>query len=228
MAAENSERLNLVNIRDKVYKVLRERILNHKYPPGFRFDLSQLEEQLGISRTPLKEALHRLETEGLIEIRPRRGTYVVDLNLQDVSESFDVRCILECAAAEIAARKVTDEELSQLRSIILEMKHLLRSGDYQSIIGNYLELDRQFHRMLVSMAQNKRLTDIYTKVDTHLQVARVRQKFNASDSKQYTEVEHEAIMQALEQRDTEALVKHLSDHATLSKQRVLKVMQDNE
>ncbi len=208
--------------------MLRERILNHEYPPGFRFDLSRLEEQLGISRTPLKEALHRLETEGLIEIRPRRGTYVVDLNLQDVAESFDVRRILECAVAEIAVREATDEELSQLRAIIEEMKQLLRSGDYQTIISNYLELDRQFHIMLMGIAKNKRLTDVYTHVDTHLQVARVRQKFNVSDSKQYTEVEHEAIMQALEHRDTETLVKHLADHAELSKQRVLKVMQDHE
>ena len=228
MAAENSERLNLVNIRDKVYRILHERILNHEYPPGFRFDLSRLEEQLGISRTPLKEALHRLEAEGLIEIRPRRGTYVIDLNTQDVAESFDVRRILECAAAEIAVRKATDEELDQIRTITEEMRHLLRSDDYQVVVGSYIELDRQFHRMLVSMSKNKRLTDIYTQVDTHLQVTRVRQKFNVSDSKQYTEVEHEAILQALEQRDTETLVRRLTDHAEQSKQRVLRVIETNE
>ena len=96
---------------------------------GFTIFFLPIQEQLGISRTPLKEALHRLETEGLIEIRPRRGTYVVDLNLQDVAESFDVRRILECAVAEIAVREATDEELSQLRSIIEEMKQLLRSAE---------------------------------------------------------------------------------------------------
>lgn len=228
MEATNSAPLNLVNIRDEVYRVLRERILSHEYAAGFRLDLSRLEAQLGVSRTPLKEALHRLEAEGLVEIRPRRGTYVIDVKAQDVAESFDVRRILECAAAEIATREASDAEINQLHTIAAEMKRLLGSDDYQVIVGKYIELDRQFHRMLVSLSKNKRLTDIYTQVDTHLQVARVRQKFNLSDSKQYTELEHEVILQALEQRDSEALVRRLTDHAEQSKQRILKVIEANE
>ena len=228
MEATNNAPLNLVNIRDEVYRILHERILNHEYPPGFRFDLSRLEEQLGISRTPLKEALHRLEAEGLVEIRPRRGTYVVDLNAQDVAESFDVRRILECAAAEIAVREATAEEFGQLRTITEEMKRLLRSDDYQVIVSKYIEMDRQFHRALVNMAKNKRLADIYAQVDTHLHIARIRQKFNVADSKQFTEAEHEAILQALEQRDVESLVHHLKNHAEQSKQRVLKVIEADD
>lgn len=223
-STDSSPKLNLINIRDEVYKHLRTEILNHDYPAGYRFDLSLLENQLGVSRTPLKEALHRLEVEGLVEIRPRRGTYVVDIDPADVAESFEVRHILECAAAELGVVKATDTEVQEIRAVAEAMKALLRSNDYQIIIGQYIELDRRLHTMLVDLAQNSRLTRIYLQVDTHLQVARVRQKFSVSDSKRYTEVEHEAILVALEQRDREALVAALTNHTQLSKQRILKVI----
>lgn len=226
-APPDKTKLNLVNIRDEVYKLLRERILNHEYPPGFRFDLSRLETQLGISRTPLKEALHRLEAEGLIEIRPRRGTYVIDIDPADVAESFEVRCILECAAAEIAVKKASNEDIAQLRQIAGEMSQLLLAGDYQTIVGPYIDLDRQFHKKLVELARNKRLTEFCNRLDTHVQIARVRQKFRLSDSQQYTETEHEAILLALECRDAKALVKGLAEHIELSKVRTLEAIENH-
>jgi GntR family transcriptional regulator, rspAB operon transcriptional repressor len=224
MVAGDNTKINLTNIRDEVYRILHERILNHEYPPGYRFDLYELEEQFGISRTPLKEAVHRLEVEGLIEIRPRRGTYVVDIDSHNVAESFDVRRILECGAAEIVVRHATDAEIGELRALAVQMSQLLEANDYQAIVEKYIELDRQFHKRLVSLARNKRLAEAWTRIDTHVQIARVRQKFTRSDSQQYTETEHEAILQALELRDVEALVKVLAEHIELSKIRTLKAI----
>jgi len=228
MAADYSDKLNPVNIRDEVYKLLHERILNHEYPPGFRFDLSQLEKQLGISRTPLKEALQQLKAEGLVEIRPRRGTFVIDIDPQDVAESFDVRLILECAAAKIAVEKATETEITQLRSLAHKMSQLLVSDDYQRIVAKYIELDRQFHKLLVSLARNNRLTEVWTRLDTHVQIARVRQKFALSDSQQYTETEHETILQALENRESDRLVNSLAEHIELSKLRTLGAIEAND
>ena len=228
VAAEQKGRLNLGNIRDEVYRILQERILRHEYPPGFRFDLSQLEEQLGISRTPLKEALHRLEVEGLIEIRPRRGTYVIKLEPNDVAESFDVRRILECAAAEIAVSKASEADLAQLRTIADEMSQLLASDEYQRIVERYIELDRQFHGLIVKLAGNKRLAEMWRQLDTHVQVARVRHKFARSDSVQYTQTEHEAILQAFAQRDAPAVSQALAEHIDISKARVLKAIETND
>jgi len=224
MAAHERPKLNLVNIRDEVYKVLHERILTHEYPPGFRFDLAELENQLGVSRTPLKEALHRLEAEGLIEIRPRRGTYVINIDPAEVAESFEVRRILECAAAEIAVQQASDEEIGQLRAIAEEMRRLLVSAEYQRIVTDYIELDRHFHKLLVSLARNRRLVDICQQLDTHLQIVRVRQKFDLADSK-HTESEHDAILSAFEQRDAAAVVRAVGEHIRISKMRTLKVME---
>ncbi len=227
MEVDVENKLNLVNIREEVYKLLRDRILRHEYPPGYRFDLSELENQLGISRTPLKEALHRLEVEGLIEIRPRRGTYVVDISSEQIAESFDVRRILECAAAEIAVEEASDEDIQSLRDISHQMSELLVSDAYQTIISDYIDLDRDFHKALINLAGNKRLTQIWTQLDTHVQIVRVRQNFVRSDSQQYTETEHEAILQAFEQRDPEKLTQAVAEHIELSKTRTLKVMENH-
>ena len=110
-ADEQELKLTPVTLRDEVYDLLRERILSLRYPPNFRFDLSALEEQLGISRTPLKEAMQRLEAEGLVDIRPRRGTFVTGFDPQDIAESYDVRRVIECAAAETLAAYVTDADI---------------------------------------------------------------------------------------------------------------------
>lgn len=223
---EGDFRINLANISDDVYAMLRRRILSHDYPPGFRFDLSAIETQLGISRTPLKEALHRLEVEGLVEIRPRRGTFVVSIDPKEVAETFDVRRALELYAAGIAVQEATDSEIQRLKGLATEMRHLLENNDYQSVVEKYIHLDHTFHNLLVELARNKRLIEIYKQIDVHVQIARVRQKFTRSDSK-HTESEHDAILAALERRDAPALAKALSDHIDLSKARVLKVLEEH-
>src|SRR5712692_5955504 len=132
---------NHANISDGVYEFLRRRILDHEYPPGYRFDLSGLADELGISRTPIREAMHRLEAEGLVDILPRRGTFVTTIELQEIAEGFDVRCALERFAAEIAACVATDEEIAHLRAILSEMRQLLAVVDYQSVVQKYIALD---------------------------------------------------------------------------------------
>ncbi len=219
--------LNLTSLRDEVYDLLRRRILNHNYLPGFRFDLSTLETQLGISRTPLKEAMQRLERDGLVEIRPRRGTFVTRLDPSDVAEGFDVRQILECAAAKIVAQKATDEEIAKFQALHDEMTLLLESDDYQAIVQDYIELDSRLHHYLIELTQNKRLQAVYQHIDTHLQIVRVRQKFNSSDSGQ-TQKEHEAMITALKNRDADAFCTAVQTHISLSKARTLLVLNDGE
>ena len=216
-------KLNLTSLRAEVYELLRQRILNRHYPPGFRFDLSLLETELGISRTPLKEALQRLERDGLIEIRPRRGTFVTSLDPTDVAEGFDVRRILECAAAKIVIHQATDEEIAEIQAINHEMNALLESADYQAVVQEFIELDRRLHHYLIELTQNRRLQTVYQHIDTHLQIVRVRQKFSLPDSR-HTQQEHAAMMTALNNRDAEAFCAAVGSHIELSKARTLAVL----
>ena len=136
-----------------------------------------------------------------------------------------MRRILECAAAEIATTAVSEAELGQLCQIAKEMSQLLASDEYQRIVGRYIELDRQFHRFIVNLANNKRLTEMWRQLDTHVQIARIRRQFVRSDSVKYTETEHEAILQAFTQRDPQAVVKALAEHIEISKIRTLKAIE---
>jgi DNA-binding GntR family transcriptional regulator len=207
--------------------LLRKRIISHEYPPGFRFDLNFLESQLGISRTPLKDALQRLEIDGLVIIRPRRGTFVATIDVEEVAETFAIRRLLELYAAEVVGREASDKEIESLKALVVEMNSLLANNEYQSIVEEYIRIDHDFHKLLVELARNKLLVEIYKKIDAHVQISRVRQKFNRSDS-MHTESEHQAILEALEQRDVKALVNALGSHIDQSRIRMLKAIEDQE
>ena len=219
--------LNNVILRDEVYDYLRKNILNYQFPPGHRFDLKELEKQLGISRTPLKVALHRLENEGLVKIRPRRGTFVTPLDIDNVAESFDVRIMLETAVAPIVLTQATDHELAQLGVMNEQMRTMLESGDYQEVVQTYIELDQELHIQYMSYARNKQLMRIYNRLNTHLQIARVRRGFNRASSDE-TQQEHDAILEAIAARDVAALQQALTHHLQQSKERTLSAIRDYE
>ena len=224
---QSSGILNQVILRDEVYNYLRTNILNLHYPPGYRFDLKELEAHLGISRTPLKDALHRLESEGLVKIRPRRGTFVTPLEIKNVSESFDVRIMLETAAAPIVLANATDHELAQLGVMNTQMRALLDSADYQSIVQQYIAIDQAMHVQYMSYTRNKQLLRIYNRLNTHVQIARVVSHFESANSAE-TQQEHEAIITAITNRDVTALQQAISAHLTQSKQRTMQALHENE
>src|SRR6185295_5329524 len=98
---------------DEVYDVLRASILDHRFRPGERLFVDQIAAHLGVSLTPVRHALQQLATEGLVEIRPRSGTYVASLTDADISETFEIRRALEYLAAESAVSRIEDETLKQ-------------------------------------------------------------------------------------------------------------------
>lgn len=210
-----------VNIRDDVYALLRNNILNHAYPPGHRLDLDDLSNQLKVSRTPVKEALHKLETEGLIQILPRKGTFVTSIDPKSVSEGYDVRLALEVHIVPAVIANITADDIAQLEDLRHRMRASLQESNFKVALEQYTALDQEFHVLIVSAGGNERLTEIYRTVGGPLQMARLYYKFDAEVYRNFTEPEHTAIMTALSQRDVAALQSAVIQHIQRAKARVL-------
>ena len=212
--------VNHTTLSDQAYEILRDSILRQELPPGHRLDLDELQHQLGISRTPLKEALNRLATEGLVTIIPRRGTYVTQLTAQDVAERFEVRQILELGVADQLVANLTDEQLDHLRQLYADMAVLITADGMVTDYFRFLDKDREFHRAMILLAGNRLLLEIYDGLNLNLQMAKV---FYLAQDKRVREVdqEHYQILQALEARDAEALKVAIRNHIQSSKQAVM-------
>jgi len=139
---------------DQAHAAIRERILDNAYPPGHRALESELAQALGISRTPVREALIRLQKEGLVEVVPRHGMRVLPVSPADMAEMYVVLSALESAAAEaVAARRPSDDELKPLVQATRDMDRALKADDLDA----WAAADERFHRTLVDLAGNRML-----------------------------------------------------------------------
>ncbi len=138
----------------QAYRTIKTRILENRYQPGHQILEQQLADDLGMSRTPVREALIRLHNEGLVELIPRRGMRVVPLSPEDMREIYEVLTALEVAAVEIAAgRPLSEEDLAPLDSALQAMQSSLAADD----LDGWAKADARFHKALLALAGNKRL-----------------------------------------------------------------------
>jgi len=150
-AADDGPKQSLV---DLAYDELRKRILDNFYSPGYQALEGELALQLGISRTPVREALIRLEKEGLLEIIPRHGVRILPVSPTVMREIYEILTALESAAAELVAnRRPSEEELQPLVQASKDMAKALRADDLDA----WAEADERFHRRLIEMSGNKLL-----------------------------------------------------------------------
>jgi DNA-binding GntR family transcriptional regulator len=212
------------NLSEEVYDVLRRGILTRYFAPGERLKLDDIEEQLGVSRTPLKVALDRLSAEGLVVVMPRRGTFVSDDTPDDTAEAFDVRCVLEAYAAELAAETASDAGLKKLRAKYAALDAKVAEGESGGeCFLECLDLDRGFHETLIALAGNSRLTEAWEGVSVHVHMARVRNR----DAERVFTVslrEHEEILKAIEAHDPAAARAAMDAHLGRAKANLLEDM----
>lgn len=191
---------------DSVYEALRNAILSSAFQPGQRLDVRELAAQLGVSPTPIKEAITRLEAEALIEVRPRSGTFVTAVSPEDIYETFEIRCALECLAGEKAIAHATPDDLSRLRAVADSMA--TASDDSTHSASNVA-----FHKTIVALARSDRLRDTYETLDAHIQIARIhlgRRDWTERLTREHAE--HLAIVDAITARDREGAVNALRTH----------------
>ncbi len=211
-------------ISEAAYQILREKIVSKEFAPGQRLDLNAIEKKLGISRTPLKEALLRLEAEGLIVIVPRSGTFISDPGPEEIAESFDVRAALEIYAVKLTVERATDKEIGELRAIVQELADLAAKKDRDAIYPRYLALDHQFHQQLVALAGNERLCQAHVRENVHAQMARIRYRRSEREL-DLAEEEHKRIIAALEARDAETAQAEMGIHLMRAKRSILADME---
>jgi DNA-binding GntR family transcriptional regulator len=195
---------------DGVYKELRNAIVSYRLKPGERLNVDELAKLLGVSLTPVRGAIQQLATEGLVEVKPRSGTFVANLTPEDVEETFQIRCALECLACEEAVGKIDDDGLRRLRELVKSLKRPVRSEEDRRTH----ELDNsELHQTIVRAAGNRRLVEMYEALNAHIKIARVHAAENDWPVRMREEqVEHEAIVQALEARDAARLRNAMRKH----------------
>ena len=141
-------------LREVVSETLRQAIKDGVLKPGERLMEIQLADEL--SRTPIREAIRKLELEGFVVMVPRRGTYVADISLKDIAQVFEIRSALEELAAGLAAERITPDELEYLERILVEINEYIDNDEFDKIV----DADVRFHDVLYHASRNQRLVDI--------------------------------------------------------------------
>jgi GntR family transcriptional regulator, rspAB operon transcriptional repressor len=199
---------------DDVYQAIREAILDRRFPTGMRLNVEELASQLGVSLTPIRSAIQLLSAEGLVDVHSRSGTFVATLSRRDLEETFEIRCALECLAAEKAA-EMTDEHIEKARKLLVVLAKPIKNDTQRKI---HEQANSEFHDLIIQAAGNRRLADMYESLQAHIAMCRVhRQDENWELRLPKEQQEHEEIVEAIERRDSTALVKALRNHILRAK-----------
>lgn len=208
-------------LREAVCESLKQAIRSGKLAPGERLMEVQLAEELGISRTPIREAIRKLEQEGYVIMLPRRGTYVSSVSVHDVQEIFEIRSALESLSIGLAARRIEPDELSQLWQLLSDFEKYLKLND----IDNVVKTDIEFHGLLYSVSRNERLGNIIYNLKE--QLARFRKLSMSYPGRLHdTLEEHREMVEAIENSDVEAARDAAERHMERAEETLLKAMSE--
>ncbi len=198
--------LQTERLTDTVYAILRERILGGMFAPGERLNVDALAQQLNISQTPIKGALARLVADGLVEVQPRRGTFIAQVSPRQISELLSIRRALELLAAETIFDHITTADIAQLRAMVEAIESATDVDEHYR--GNY-----ELHKRLVELSGNSKLAQFYTELNGHIHMALIHASSQHWRERAGEEAaEHQAIIDALTQGDVKALQAAITAH----------------
>lgn len=206
------------NLRDQTYGIIKNMIIVREIEPGKKINEEQLAKEIRVSRTPIREALCRLENEGIVKIIPRRGAFVADLNEINVSEILLIREVLEGLVARLATENMDEKTLDKLKKA-LDNVSTLSEEDRDLITYTRSEVD--FHALLLSASNNQMLKSMMEIVNAHLQIIRLRTVV-IPERAQKTVKEHHRILKAIEKGDANAAEELMRKHVRSVREVALK------
>lgn len=204
---------------DQVYAIIWEQIVSHKLRSGDKISDLRLSEELGVSRTPIREALHRLSRDGIVRSESRRGFFVTTFSSQDVSEVYDIRTALEVLAVRLALPQIAGADLDDELRAVGELRSEIIAG-VDGAEERWLARDRAFHRMLAQKARNNRLESILTGLQIQIGVFQVY-GIHSSPLRLLSLDHHLRILDALKERDCRAAELAMERHIQEVKEWVL-------
>lgn len=195
-------------LNQKAYETIKKEIVEGDLIPGTLVTENELSSKLGISRTPIREALHRLESDRFIKIYPRRGILIPDISLKDIQDLYSIRAVMEPFAVRLATKRIKSGDLKHYQSIFSTERHIKTPKDL-------LEIDRDFHLMIVKNTNNDYLISLMLKFYDHLQRVRNIIGDRIFEVKEITYKEHldiiKSILKREEKKAEDAMQTHLKN-----------------
>lgn len=207
---------DITSINQKTYELLKERIFNSFYQPGARIELAKLREELGISQTPIKDALFKLNGEGLIEILPRKGIYVKQISQKEINEIFDARIMIETGIFETVVKKISDRQLKELER--LYKKSLNANGEM--LYKDFMKRSYEFHFFIVGVTENSTIIEIYKRLNVHMKFLLYQVQRGVKDRLPLSNHWHHEILKSLQERNLEKARTAIRDHLLATKKSV--------
>ena len=204
-------------LKERVYKLLKESILNGDLEPGQKLSQDWLAKQMNVSRMPIRQAVERLRTEGLIENTPYKESKVANLSRKDIEETYDVRALLESYSARLAVSKIRAIDLNELKTINKKMEEYFFEKDHRRLNIN----NRKFHLTIYKRSGNNRLYNIIENLWDNFPKGIF---WNISERVENSIIEHRKIINGLEKEDEQTVEKMIFQHIKNTKSRLLTII----
>ena len=205
---------------DRAYEQLKEAAINFGFKPGERLNEIDLAKRIGISRTPLREALHRLNTEGFLKFIPGKGFFCRDLDPKEIFDLYELRKVIELGALRLAAGRAKREELEALEQIQDE----INAAAAEASVAKLLRQDELFHERLVALAGNAEMLRVLRNINARIRFVRVVDSDWAKHAKRNRQ--HRSVIKMLQQGDGEGCASILEEHIDLRLDQIMHAVKE--
>ncbi len=209
-------------LRDVIFDTLREAIIVGELKPGERLMEVKLAQKMGVSRTPVREAIRKLELEGLVEMLPRKGAHIADLSIKDIMDVLEVRATLDGLASSLSASRISDDEIKELKHVHSQFVNYVEKENLQGSIKK----DVEFHDIIYRSSRNDKLIQISNNLREQIQRFRVIYIKDYSSTRELIK-EHIEIIDAITARDSAAAMRSAQSHIKKQEEAITRSVKKN-